>query len=56
MALTYKIVVTPVGITVINAVFSDSDKMLSIPMEPANTDYQAYLEWVDEGNTAEEAD
>ena len=27
-----------------------------IPMEPANTDYQEYLEWVDEGNTAEEAD
>ena len=56
MAITYKIVVTPVGITVINAVFSDSDKMLSIPLDPANTDYQAYLEWVDEGNTAEAAD
>jgi hypothetical protein len=27
-----------------------------IPFDPANTDYQAYLEWVDEGNTAEEAD
>jgi hypothetical protein len=27
-----------------------------IPMSAANTDYQAYLEWVDEGNTAEEAD
>ena len=26
-----------------------------IPFDPANTDYQAYLEWVDEGNTAEEA-
>jgi hypothetical protein len=22
-----------------------------IPVEPANTDYQAYLKWLDEGNT-----
>ena len=27
-----------------------------IPFDPDNTDYQEYLEWVDEGNTAEEAD
>tara|TARA_B110000285_G_C15007833_1_gene554811 strand:- start:9 stop:167 length:159 start_codon:yes stop_codon:yes gene_type:complete len=27
-----------------------------IPFDEANTDYQEYLEWVDEGNTAEEAD
>jgi hypothetical protein len=23
----------------------------AIPFEPANTDYQAYLKWVSEGNT-----
>ena len=27
-----------------------------IPMNSANTDYQEYLEWVAEGNTAEAAD
>ena len=28
----------------------------SIPVSSDNTDYQEYLEWVAEGNTAEEAD
>jgi hypothetical protein len=27
-----------------------------IPPDPANTDYAAYLKWVEEGNTADEAD
>ena len=29
-----------------------SDKT-AIPFDPANTDYQAYLKWLDEGNTPE---
>jgi hypothetical protein len=28
----------------------------SIPFDPANTDYQAYLKWVDEGGIPEPAD
>ena len=39
---TYEIIETPFGTTVINAYFEDG-RMLSIPMDEANSDYQAYL-------------
>ena len=32
------------------------DGTMSIPIAEDNTDYQEYLEWVAEGNTAEPAD
>ena len=31
-------------------------KIYSVPLDPANTDYQAILEWVAEGNTIADAD
>jgi len=32
-----------------------SDEVL-IPFDPANTDYQAYLKWLEEGNMPEPAE
>ena len=34
----------------------DGNRELHIPLSDDNTDYQAYLAWVAEGNTAEAAD
>jgi hypothetical protein len=42
----------------INSVFrtEDNGQVWSIPFDPANTDYQAYLKWVDEGGVPTPAD
>ena len=38
-----------------NTILRKTDNAV-IPFDDANTDYQEYLEWVAEGNTAEDAD
>jgi hypothetical protein len=40
---------------IINGIIRLSDGA-SIPFNPANTDYQAYLKWLDEGNEPLPAD
>ena len=35
---------------------TDDGSIISIPFDPANTDYQAYLKWVAEGNQPEPAE
>ena len=35
---------------------NDTWKFLSIPMDEDNTDYQAILKWIEDGNTVEESD
>ena len=49
----YKLVNDPRHNELIN-IKTANDKF--IPIDEANTDYQEYLEWVAEGNTAEAAD
>ena len=41
---------------VVSVFKADGDSVYSIPFDPDNTDYQAYLKWLDEGNTPQPAD
>lgn len=50
MAKKYKLYDLPTGI------IRKPDENMSIPPDPANTQYQEYLQWVSEGNTADPAD
>ena len=50
----YKQIKYPTG-EVANGVLFIADNAF-IPFDPDNTDYQAYLAWVAEGNTPEPAD
>jgi len=37
-------------------IINENGSISSIPLNPDNTDYQAYLKWVSEGNTPEPAE
>jgi hypothetical protein len=52
----YKLVKNPITgvVNVVNK--QDGNTLLSIPFDPANTDYQEYLKWVAEGNEPEPAE
>ena len=52
----YKLIKNPITgiVDVVN--FIGDGFQLSIPFDPDNTDYQAYLKWLDEGNTPLPAD
>jgi len=56
MSFKYKLVKDPMTseVNVVNKIFTG--RCLSIPFDETNTDYQDYLAWVAEGNTAEAAD
>jgi hypothetical protein len=49
--ITYKLVKNING----EVVSVNSSNGLAIPFDPANTDYQAYLAWLNEGNEPEAA-
>lgn len=55
--MTYKLIKNSLTSVVDQVEYTDSTNLGKIiPFDEANTDYQKYLEWVAEGNTAKAAD
>ena len=52
----YKLINDPQGNNATIRLTTDDGNIMFIPFDPANTDYQEYLEWVAEGNTPEPAE
>ena len=55
MNYTYKKIKDIDGVVSTTMIYRKEDSAI-IPFAEGNTDYQSYLEWVAEGNTAEAAD
>jgi len=55
--MTYKLYNVPDDFKgmVVESIIRKEDGAM-IPKDPANTDYQIYLKWIEEGNTADPAD
>jgi hypothetical protein len=51
----YKQFKTPTGELILTAILK-VDNNTYIPFDESNTDYQAYLAWLEEGNTPEPAE
>ena len=58
MAIKYKLVNSSStnSLTSITQLSDDDKFLMSIPVDEGNIDYQEYLAWVEDGNTAEAAD
>ena len=52
----YKFLKNPEKDDIIGVLLQRNSMSISIPINEENTDYQEYLEWVADGNTAEAAD